>query len=331
MPSFEPGMDLPFDTSDEPEGGSATLASNVIVVDDEAVVRDVFTRLLARESDLVVHVAETAERALEMIRAQRFELLITDKNLPGLGGVELIAEAKALRPALEAIMITGYASAESVIAAMAAGASDYLVKPFDDLRVVRAKIRSALERREERSRNRRTARNMARQAAELLREGRDAPEPAWNKLETKFSEYERAIREGGNGTVVVVGSEAAVEVLIRAGFFAQRVGESSPLIRYADVVVIETGDGDWRQLAERLQSQGRDVVLLAGPQADLADLLEAIALRVDLIGFGGRSPAEVLPDRVRAVLMRRAVERAQEDLSVALLEFREALRGANHP
>src|SRR5262245_34165121 len=105
-------MDLPFETSEDPESGSGTLASNVIVVDDEAVVRDVFSRLLAREADLVVHLAETAERALEMLQAQRFELLVTDKNLPGKGGVELIAEARAMHPTLEAIMITGYASAE---------------------------------------------------------------------------------------------------------------------------------------------------------------------------------------------------------------------------
>lgn len=316
-------MDLPFDSS---EDSGATLASNVLVVDDEAVVRDIFARLLAREADLVISNAETAEQALELLQEQRFELLITDKNLPGMGGVELISRARTLRPGLEAIMITGYATPESVLAAMAAGASDYLVKPFDDLRVVRAKIRSTLERREEHARSRRTARNMARQAAELLRQGRDAPEPAWRKLEAKLREYEQAAREGGTGVVLVVGGASAVAVLTRAGFSAEQVGEASPLLHHADVVVIETGTGDWRTLAERLQSEGADVLLLAGPDADLADLLEAISLRVDLIGFGGQSSAQALPERVRAVFMRRVVEKAQESLSIALLEFREALR-----
>lgn len=322
-------MDFPWNTDDTSESESQpTLASAVLLVDDEAVVRDVFSRLLAREADIALSLAEDAEKAVEMLRAQRFDVLITDKNLPGMGGIELIAEARNLRPMIEAIMITGYASAESVIAAFAAGASDYLVKPFDDLRVVRAKIRAALERRTQRAKNRELARNMAREAQELLSQGKDAPEPAWQKLESKFHEYERAISEGGKGSVVVVGGEDAVKVLAGMGFDVQRVGESSPLLRFADVIVVETGssNGDWRALVEKLQaSSTADVLLLASPYSDLADLLEAISLRIDLIGFGGKTPAAALPERVRAVLMRRAVERAQGELASALGEFRQVL------
>jgi len=319
-------MDLPWQTEDDGEGSvQETLASSVLMVDDEPVVRDVFARLLSRETDISLILAEDAETAVELLRTHRFDVLITDKNLPGMGGIELIAEARAVRPMIEAIMITGYASAESVIAAFAAGASDYLVKPFDDLRVVRAKIRAALERRSQRAKNRDLARTTARQAQELLAQGRDAPEPAWQKLEGTFSDYERAIREGSKGSVVVVGSEDAVRVLTQAGFEAQRVGENSPLVRYADVIVIEASASDWRSLAEKLQENPADVLLLASPRSDLSDLLEAISLRIDLIGFGGRAPAEALPDRVRSVLMRRAVERAQTDLAAALGEFRHVL------
>jgi YesN/AraC family two-component response regulator len=105
--------DLPFEIDDDDEKTPpepATLASNVLVVDDEPVVRDVFQRLLAREQDMVVTVAEDAEQGLELLKKQRFELLITDKNLPGMGGIELIAEARSVRPMIEAVMITGYAS-----------------------------------------------------------------------------------------------------------------------------------------------------------------------------------------------------------------------------
>src|SRR5688572_7242663 len=103
--------DLPFEIFEEPEPESEpeTLASNVLVVDDEPVVRDVFQRLLAREPDMVVSTAPDAEQGLEMVKQRRFELLITDKNLPGMGGIELIAEARAIRPIMEAVMITGYA------------------------------------------------------------------------------------------------------------------------------------------------------------------------------------------------------------------------------
>jgi CheY-like chemotaxis protein len=319
-------MDLPWETDEG--GGSesqATLASSVLLVDDEAVVRDVFSRLLAREADIALSLAEDAEQAVELLRSQRFDVLITDKNLPGMGGIELIAEARNLRPMIEAIMITGYASAESVIAAFAAGASDYLVKPFDDLRVVKAKIRAALERRNQRAKSRETARSMAREAQSLLGQGQDAPEPAWQKLESKFSEYEKAIRDGGKGSVVVVGGDEAVRTLATSGFDVQKVGEGSPLLRFADVVVVETSTPDWRGMVERLRSNTGDVLLLASPYSDLSDLLEAISLRIDLIGFCGKAPASALPERVRSVLMRRAVERAQTDLADALGEFRQVL------
>jgi CheY-like chemotaxis protein len=322
--------DLPFEIVEDPgpESEPETLASNVLVVDDEPVVRDVFLRLLARESDVVVSVAPDAEQGLEMVKQRRFELLITDKNLPGMGGIELIAEARAVRPMMEAVMITGYASSESLIAAFAAGASDYLVKPFDDLRVVRAKIRAALQRRLDRGRAQLTSKDVARQAAALLGQGKDAPEAVWRKLDQKFSDYERAIREGGTGVVTVVGGDQTVAALVQAGIPAQKAHPDSPQVMRSDVVIVETGPSyDWRTLAEKLRPLSPDVVLLAGREADLSDLLEAITLRVDLVGFGGQTPVRLLPDRVRANLMRRAVERAQNELAVALNEFKQALRG----
>lgn len=321
-------MDLPFDPPGDAESsdpaGSA-LAQNVILVDDEAVVRDVFSRLLSREPDLVVTLCETAEEALEKIQTQKFELLITDKNLPGLGGIELIAEARALRPQMEAIMITGYASAESVIAAMAAGASDYLIKPFDDLRAVRAKIRAALERRVQRAQSRSEARKVARKATEMLRAGNDAPEEAWQRLEKTLRDYDGAARQNATGTIAVIGQDSIAARLRDAGLRAQQVGEESMMLRVADIVVIETGRGDWRPIAERLRDQSCDVLLLAGDSSDIGDLLEAISMRIDLIGFGGKAALQALIDRSRQVLMRRAVEQAQSALQTALAEFQRAL------
>jgi len=321
--------DLPFEMEDEektpPE--PATLVSNVLIVDDEPVVRDVFQRLLAREQDMVVSVAEDAEQGLELVKKQRFELLITDKNLPGMSGIELIAEARALRPQIEAVMITGYASSESLISAFAAGASDYLVKPFDDLKVVRAKVRAALQRRLDRRQSQISSKDMARQAAALLGQGKDASEAAWRKLDTKFAEYEHAIRDGGGGSVIVVGTDRTVGTLAQGGVQAYRAEPNAPEVLTADVVVIETGPQmDWHPLAEKLMPLLPDVVLVAGPESDLSDLLEAISLRVDLVGFGGHAPARLLPDRVRANLMRRSVERAQKELAIALHEFKQSLR-----
>ncbi|QRN94262.1 response regulator [Archangium violaceum] len=321
-------MDLPFETDEgggSEQGRGGTLASTVLVVDDEAVVRDVCARLLAREPDLVVSLAQDAEEALELLRAQRFDVLITDKNLPGLGGVELIAEARALQPALEAVMITGYSSSESVIAAFAAGASDYILKPFEDLRLVRAKVRAALERRAERVRGREMARRMAREAAALLEAGGQALPEARELLESQLYTYEQASRMAAGGQVAVVGSPDALEALLREGLEAVALPPDSPALLGAAVVVLETGAPRWWELAERLQSAAPDLVLLAGPNADLADLLDAITLRLELVGFGSSSP-QVLPERVRMLLMRRNLQRAQAGLASALAAFRKSLQ-----
>ncbi len=71
-------------------------------------------------------------------------------------------------------------------------------------------------------------------------------------------------------------------------------------------------------LAEILQRRSPDVLLLANPQADLSDLLEAISLRLDLVGFGSSSGTQALPERVRMLLVRRSIQRAQNRLASAL-------------
>ena len=204
-------MDLPFVEEE-------TLVSCVLVVDDEPTVRDVFTRLLSREQGLSVVTAEHAEAALYYLRSQRFDLLITDKNLPGMGGIELIAEGRRLRPNIEAMMITGYASAESVIAAFAAGASDYLLKPFEQIAVVRAKVRAALDRRKERMKGSEEAHQMALEASRLLAEGKTGTDPSWQKLEQQLAKYDQSIGKGATGIVRVDGSPSAVAQLKVEGF-----------------------------------------------------------------------------------------------------------------
>jgi DNA-binding response OmpR family regulator len=306
---------------------AGTLAGRILVVDDEEVVRDVVARILTREPDLAVTVCEDAESALRLLRAHRFDVLVTDKNLPGLGGTELIAEARRLQPSLEALMITGYASAESVVAAYAAGASDYLLKPFEDLRLVRAKVRAALERRAGRVQGRQRARSVAQQAAQLLKAGRQAPPEAREALELQLNAYEDLIRAGATGSVAVVGSVQAARLLSGAGLDAHLMTAHDPRLATADVVVLYTGEPRWQELATRLRALGApDLLLLAAPEADLAELLEAISLRLDLVGFGTGS-AGSLPDRVRTVLMGRAVERAQALLAGALTRFHARLHG----
>ncbi len=317
-------MDLPFEADDEP------LMPSVLVVDDEPLVLDVFTHLLARETDLSVATAESAEQALSVLRDRRFDLLITDKNLPGMGGIELIASARKLRPAIEAMVITGYASAESVLAALAAGASDYLRKPFDDLAVVRAKIRAALVRRADAVASRAEARRVAREAAALLARGKLVPDPIWQALEGELARYEAAPREPAAGSVRVVASPNVVARLREAGLQATLASSTDPALASADVVVLDMNDPGWRETADRLAGQPPDVVLLARADADVGDLLDALSLHLDLAGFGAtRSDAQgTVASRAHALLERRRIGKSQESLTKALEAFRHALEKA---
>ncbi len=316
--------DLPFDTDEEPTSGEQMLASNVLVVDDEPVVRDVLRRLLERETDLILFTAETAEAALEQLRTTRFDLLVTDKNLPGMGGIELIAEARKRQPALEAIVITGYASAESVLAALGAGASDYLTKPFDELAIVRARVRAALDRSAERTKGRVAARGLAAEASRRLAAGEDASEPVWAALELALREYEQAPARAAAVPVKVVGRDELVQLLREAGLAAESASPDPEALGSAVVVVLDTERTDWRELADALSQLPCEVVLVARHGAELPDLLEALALHMDLVGFGGGAMSGLAP-RVQAAALRRAVERAQEELARALEGFTRAV------
>src|SRR5687768_563080 len=116
-------MDFPFEVKEPQLAADSALGSKVLIVDDEDVVRDLLLMVLSRESHVnAVGLADPYD-AVARLREERFDVLITDKNLAGMGGLQLIAEARRLQPTLESIMITGYPTAESIISAFAAGAS----------------------------------------------------------------------------------------------------------------------------------------------------------------------------------------------------------------
>jgi signal transduction histidine kinase len=116
----------------------------VLVVDDQDVICEVLRTLLRREG-FDVETAPDGKSALDKLRAQPYDVMLLDKNLPDLSGLEVLAKARELRAELEVIMITGYASLDSALSALRRGAYDYLVKPFSDLGEVGEKVRRAAE------------------------------------------------------------------------------------------------------------------------------------------------------------------------------------------
>ena len=126
-------------------------AALILVVDDEADVADLFRQQFRRElraSRFVMEFAQSAPDALERVRAKDAELvlILSDINMPGMSGLELLPKAKALRPDVPVIMITAYGDAEMKRKALENGAEALLTKPIDfvtlrneiDMRVERA-------------------------------------------------------------------------------------------------------------------------------------------------------------------------------------------------
>ncbi|RME21197.1 MAG: response regulator [Deltaproteobacteria bacterium] len=121
-------------------------AYRVLVVDDEDVVCMVIKEALKAEFDIAF--VDSAEKAIPYLLQAPPHVLVADKNLPGISGIELLRQSKSLHPELEVIIITGYASMESSIEAMRQGAYDYILKPFDDISILVEKVRRACQKTE---------------------------------------------------------------------------------------------------------------------------------------------------------------------------------------
>jgi excisionase family DNA binding protein len=101
----------------------------VLVVDDEASIRDLLAKTLAL-AEYDVDVAPDSRSALERMRLYPYDLLIADLKMPGMDGLTVIREAKRYKADLPVIIITGFSTESSAIEAVNLGVAGYLTKPF---------------------------------------------------------------------------------------------------------------------------------------------------------------------------------------------------------
>jgi signal transduction histidine kinase len=123
----------------------ATIAPvRLLVVDDSDGIRDVLAIRLEREG-YAVALARDANEAIEQIGANRFDLILLDMKLPGIGGLALLERLRARHSLLDVpiIMISGHGASENIVSALEKGANDYITKPFD-MAVVMARVKTQL-------------------------------------------------------------------------------------------------------------------------------------------------------------------------------------------
>ena len=173
--------------------------TRILVVDDEAAARSALSELL-RDEGYVVHTAGDGFKALGQLDEWSPDVVVTDVQMPGMSGIELMEKIRERVPGVGVVVMTAFGSVENAVAAMQAGADDYLTKPvhFPELLLILERLleRRALAQENERLR--------------VVLEGGDANDVGWVGSSKPARELMSLVKQ-------VAGSDASVLVLGESG------------------------------------------------------------------------------------------------------------------
>ena len=128
---------------------SAELRGTVLVVDDDVAVGKVLGALLT-QAGLRVHTATGGAQALELLGRQPIDVVVSDVRMPGMDGLQLLAEVQRSWPEVPVLLLTAHGTVPLAVEAMKAGAADFVLKPFDRDELLFS-VRKALARAERQS------------------------------------------------------------------------------------------------------------------------------------------------------------------------------------
>jgi DNA-binding NtrC family response regulator len=117
--------------------------ANILIVDDELSMRQFLTHLFQRDGH-AVRVAENGRKAMDMLRQQPADVIISDVKMPDMGGIDLLRAARELNPTVEVIMMTAFANEATAHEAFLLGAFDFVHKPFDN-ELLKEKVARAVD------------------------------------------------------------------------------------------------------------------------------------------------------------------------------------------
>ena len=99
--------------------------ARILVADDQEMMRDSLAATLARDGHEVIAAGDGPSAVSRLSAGGRFDLLITDLKMPKMTGIELLAEAKRLRPEMPVVLMTAFATVATAVEAMKLGVQDY--------------------------------------------------------------------------------------------------------------------------------------------------------------------------------------------------------------
>ena len=122
------------------------MASRVLLLDDEKIVTDNLTLLIQTESTLEPVAFNSPDEALKYLAKEPVDAILSDFIMPGMNGLEVLAQAREIRPTASRLLLTGYADKESAIRAINdVGLFQYLEKPWDNSNLLNV-LQNATER-----------------------------------------------------------------------------------------------------------------------------------------------------------------------------------------
>jgi CheY-like chemotaxis protein/anti-sigma regulatory factor (Ser/Thr protein kinase) len=120
------------------------MASTLLIAEDNAVSRKMYSEALADEGYNIIDVGD-GPAALDVIKNEQVDILLTDVVMPGMDGIELLEHAREIQPNLRAVVMTGHSTPDTIIGMFRNHACDFLAKPFG-VEELRAVIQRAAER-----------------------------------------------------------------------------------------------------------------------------------------------------------------------------------------
>ncbi len=203
---------------------------SILVVDDEEIVRDSLARWL-EEDGYQVETAPDGHAALAKLADQAYAILLVDLKMPGMDGLQVLAQARTTQPDAAVIIMTAYATVDTAVQAMKQGAYDYLVKPFEpeELSLMVGKLTKTQDLRRENV--------LLRKALKRQCEFKDLVSKS-PKMEAVFELARTAAKS--NSTVLILGESGTGKELLARAIHAESPRRDGPFVGVSCAALTES-------------------------------------------------------------------------------------------